>query len=281
MPRSGLIRVAALAGVAVLALALTARAGSIPADALPLPNRVAAADVVVVGKVTAIEDKTVTAAPFPGATNKVEYKVAVVTVGDALMGAKGEKTVRLGFVPTPPMVVISPAPFQPTVGTEGVFFLTKHADAGFYLAPGPLDFLDKKSPTFEKDVALLKRCARIMDDPNAALKGTNAEDRFLAAAMLVARYRTRKLPNDKTEPIDAEQSKRILEALAAADWTPTMDLMQVTPLMVLHRLPLTKEDGWEPPAPQDQRAYAAYAQKWTKEHAGSYRIQRFVADKGK
>ena len=83
MIRSRLFHHAGLAVLAFLALVLPARAGTLPADALPFPNRVATADVVVAGKVTALEDKTVMAAPFPGARNKVEYRIAVVTIGDA------------------------------------------------------------------------------------------------------------------------------------------------------------------------------------------------------
>ena len=42
----------------------------------------------MVGKVTALEDKTVMAAPFPGAPNKVEYTVAVVKIADGIRGAR-------------------------------------------------------------------------------------------------------------------------------------------------------------------------------------------------
>src|SRR5205085_58907 len=84
MPRSCIN----LAILAFIALALPARAGTLPADALPLPNRVATADIVVAGKVTSIEDKTVMAAQFPGAKNKIEYRIAVVTLSDALLAPK-------------------------------------------------------------------------------------------------------------------------------------------------------------------------------------------------
>jgi hypothetical protein len=258
---------------ACLVVALPVWAGSIPADALPLPNRVATAEVVVIGKVTSFEDKTVT-------KDKTEFKIAVLTVGDALRAPKGTKSVRLGSVVIPAGVAIRPSPFQATEGQEGCYFLTKQGDADFYV-PGTLGFLDKKSPNFEKDVKLIKNCVKLLEDPDAALKGDNAEDRFLTAGMLVARYTTRASANAKTEPIEAEQSKRILQALASADWTPTNDLTQLSPLMVLGRLPLTDKDDWSPPSRQDAKAYAAYAQKWVKDHADTYRIQRFVAEKSK
>lgn len=278
MRQSKCIDIPGLAGLALVAMALQAQAGTLPADALPLPNRVATADIVIVGKVTAIEDKTTLVAPFPGAKNKTEYKVAVVSVSDALLAPKGTKSIRLGFVPIRAGVFVSPPPFQASVGQEGCFFLSKHADADIYVASGQLIFIDNKGDTFDKDLALIKRCTRILNDPNAALKGKDADDRFLAAGMLVAQYRTRKSPNAKTEPIDAEQSKLILQALAAADWTPSTDHMRLSPLMVLYRLPLTAKDGWAPPG-TDAKAIAAYAPQWLNEHAGTYRIERFAAEK--
>jgi hypothetical protein len=276
MPPSRLIVVASLT---FLSLPLPAPGGVVPADALPLPNRVAAADCIIVGKVTAFEDKTVMAASYPGAKKQSEFKIAVLTISDALLTPKGVMKIRLGFVPLPPGVAASPPPLQPTVGQEGCFFLKKHDEADFYVAPGQLNFIDKKNAKFDKDIALIKRCVKLLEAPNAALKGKNAEDRFLAAAMLVARYRTRSTPAAKQEPIDTEESKLILQALAAADWTPTTDFTQLSPLMVLHRLPLTAKDGWMPPAAKDAKAYAAYAQQWLRDHAGSYRIERFVEAK--
>jgi hypothetical protein len=279
MPGSRLIPKVGLIGLVFLTLTLRATAGVLPADALPLPNRMATAELVVLGKVTAIENNTVAVAPFPGAKNKVEYKIAVITVSEPLLAPKGTKVIRLGFVPLPPMVVVSPPPFQPTVGQEGCFFLSKHGTGDFQVVAGQLNFIDKKRADFAKDVALLKRCAKILADTDTALKAKSAEDRFLAAAMLVARYRTRSSPNAKLEPIEAEQSKRILEAIAGGDWTPTTDFTKLSPLMVLGRLPLTAKDGWMPPPLTDRKAYTAYARQWLREHAGKYRIQRWVAQK--
>jgi hypothetical protein len=203
MPRYRLPHRIVFAFLALLGLALPSWAGTLPADALPLPNRVATADVVVAGKVTSVEDKPVMAVPFPGAREKIEYRIAVVTLSDALLAPKDAKTIRLGFVPVPPMVAINPPPFQATVGQEGCFFLTKNADGDFYTASGGLSFLDKKNPNFAQDLALVKRCCKILQEPDAALKAKNAEERFTAAAMLLARYRTRKSAAPKSELIDA------------------------------------------------------------------------------
>lgn len=271
----------ALAGLVFVTGAQVAEAGVIAADALPLPNRLATADLVVVGKVTAIADKTVFVAPVAGAKNKSEFKVATMNVGDTILPAKGVMMIQIGFMPIPAGVFISPRPFQATVGQEGCFFLMKTGQPGLYLPSGPLGFVDKNNPDFNKNIALLKRCSKLLEDPNASLKSKDAEDRFLVAAMLIARYVTRSSPTVKSEPIDAEQSKLILQALASADWTPVADFTQLSPRMVLNRLPLTAKDGWMPPAPKDAVAYANYARQWLRDHADTYRIQRFVADMSK
>jgi hypothetical protein len=266
---------ACLAAFFLVAAALSARAGTLPADALPLPNRVANAEVIVVGKVTSIEDKPVIA------KNKTEYKIAVVTVSSSLLAPKGTKTVRLGFVPPPPMVVINPPPFQATVGQEGCYFLTKHGEGDFFVASGQLSFLDKSRDGFAKDVALIERCTKLLENPAESLKAKDAQDRFLTAGMLVYRYTTRSSATAKKEAIPAEESKRILEAMASADWTAKGEFTHLSPMMVLHRLPLTVKDGWKPPPATDAKAYATYAQTWLMEHAESYRIERYVAEKGK
>jgi hypothetical protein len=281
MSRSSCIHNAAGVGLAVFALALPASAGVLPADALPIPNRVTNAEIIVVGKVTGFEARPVMAAPFAGAKTRTEFKIAVVEISDPLLAPKKLMKVRLGFVPTPFGVRISPPPFQPKVGMEGCFFLTKHGEADFQTVSGALNFLDKNSANYAKNIAMIRRCVKILQDPDAALKSTKGENRFLAAGMLLARYRTRKSPNPKTELIDAEQSKLILQALASADWTPSTDLMTLSPLLVLHRLPLTAKDGWNPPPARDQKAYARYAQQWARDHVGSYRIERFVVEKNK
>src|SRR5262249_55070534 len=64
----------------------------------PVARRVALADVVVVGKVVGIEEKTVAAPRFPGDPNTVDYKIAVVKVEDSALNPKGVTHVRVGFL---------------------------------------------------------------------------------------------------------------------------------------------------------------------------------------
>src|ERR1700738_5017845 len=98
--------------------------------------------------------------------------------------------------------------------------------------------------------------------------------------MLETRYRTPKAWAQKTEAIGAEESKRILQALAEADWTPKPgDAFVTTPDKAFAQLGLTDKDGWAQPA--DFKDYPEAAKKWLKENADKYRIQRFVADEKK
>jgi hypothetical protein len=259
----------------------------------PIPLRAAKADVVVVGKVTKIEDKTVSAPAFPGAPNKVEYQIAVVKVDDPILNAKGVKEIRVGFQPANPGV-IRPGGYRPVTlveDEEALLFLTKAPEGDFYLMPVNGDAVKKaNNESYDKDIKEAKKAAKLLEDTTAGLKAKDAEDRFVTAAMLIERYRTRKPPftgQPKEEPIDAAESKLILEALRDADWTPPQPKagagMPLTPLNTFYHLGLTKDDKWEPPvvqpgAPFDPTAAPKAAQAWLKDNAGTYRIKKFVPE---
>ena len=244
----------ALAAALVLLLTLTVAAPAVMIAPSPIPDRVAQADLVFVGKVTAIEDKTVMSKRFPGAGDKTEYRVALVQIQDPVKGTKSLTHVRLGFVPPPPPPP-APPPGAPqvfrsgggrapqlnhTVGQEALFFVKKHFDGDFYTAAMYFEVVEKKSGTFDKDLALARRCAKLLDDPRANLQAKNADDRLATAAMLLNRYRTPKAgtPNPKTEPIDAAESALILKAIAAGDWTKQPNFQEVSPQFVFGRLNL-------------------------------------------
>lgn len=279
--------VASLAGVACMAAAVLAQPASskMLVAPLPLPLRVARADVVITGKVTKIEDKTVTATQFPGNDNKVEYQIAVMQVDDPILNAKGIKEVRVGFVPQPGRV-IRPGGFRAVtlkVDDAGLLFLTKHSEADFYTIPAYYDIVQKENADFEKAVAEAKKAAKLLADPMASLKAKNAEERFVIAAMLVEQFRTMKqAPNNepKEEPIDAAQSKLILGAIRDADWAPPGEKPRIglplTPQYVFGRLGLQPEDNWTPPVAGGD--YLAAAQQWLKANADTYRIKKFVTE---
>jgi len=275
---------AALVGLALLGTMVPAKALVAVMPAAPVPDRVALAECVVLGKVGKVEDKNVSAVPYPGAKTKVEYQVFALQIDDPLIGAKGMKELRIGFVPPMNTGVRPPRPLPQVnlvTGQEACFFLTKHSEENFYVPQQYTDVLDKKTPNFDKEIALVKRCAKLLDDPNASLKSKDADDRLMTAAMLIIRYRTNRQPNAKMESIDAEQSKLILQVLADADWTKTNDPnLRGGPQQYFLRLGLTDKDGWKQPrTAQEYKELPNVAKQWLKDNAGKYRIQRYVTEK--
>src|SRR6516162_5938223 len=203
---------------ACLALALVvAPAWSMAIRQASLPERVALANVIVVGKVVDIEKKNVQAKPFPGVEEKSEYQVAVVEIKDAIQGAKGPTHVRIAFLPAAKGPVGGPIrpgirralALQLTKGLEACFFLTPHFEETFHLIPNLTPPIDSKAENFKKEVEEAKRIAKLLDDPKVSLKSKNAADRELTAALLVVRYRTSLNGETKQEPINAEESKQI------------------------------------------------------------------------
>jgi hypothetical protein len=114
---------------------------------------------------------------------------------------------------------------------------------------------------------------RTLADPKKALGSKDAMERMFTASMLIHGYRTPRAVyagEPRTEPIEADLSKLILETLAAADWnTPSA---AVGPYGSFIRLGLTDKDGWT--QPNDFKEFVPAARKWLREHADSYRIRR-------
>jgi hypothetical protein len=257
---------------------------STPIAPAPIAQRLATADVAVVGKVTSIEEKTVKAARFPGDKEKGDYQIAVVKIEDPIWGAQDLTHVRVGFLPQTGLPVRPGIGRLPTLAKdqEVCLFLSQHPDGTFYTLPTINGVIDKKTDAnFENSVAEAKKGAKLLSDPKAGLESRDAGDRFLTAAMLILKYRTPK-PGAagplKQEPIDAEESKKILLALADADWAPPKNPgpMQLTPPLMFSRLGLTQKDGWT--QPRDFKDLPDAARKWLREHADTYRVQRYAAE---
>jgi hypothetical protein len=247
----------------------------------PLGQRVATADCVIVGKVTGFGDKTVT-------VNKVEYQIAIIKIESNILGAKDRKEIRVGFIPPP--ATPAPVPGRPVIrrpfrgvtfalNQEACLFLTKHPQADFYTAPAYFSVINKGG-NFEKDVAEVKHCAKLLANPKAGLESKKKDERLLTAGILVAHYRTPRGGKPKTEAIDAAQSKQILLVLAEADWAARPagpGGFQMTPQTIFYRLGITDKDGWK--APKDFKQFPDAAKKWLTDNADKYRIQRFVREK--
>ena len=121
-----------------------------------------------------------------------------------------------------------------------------------------------KNKDFDKEVQTAKAAAKMMEDPQAGLKAKDAEDRLLAAAILVEKYRAYRGPDAKQEPIDADESKQIMQIIADADWTGQRDFrsLRPTPAQLFQRLGVTKSDGFAPPPGAN---YQAAAQAWLRD----------------
>jgi hypothetical protein len=277
-------------------LCLSVTASMTPAQALmiapaPISQRVATADCIVVGKVVGFGDRTVSVPAFPGAKDKQEYQIAIVKIETNILGAKGRKEIRVGFLPPPAPAGggVRPPIRRPvrsvtfTLDQEACLFLTKHHAGDFYTASAYFSAINKQgNANFGKDVEEAQRCAKLLADAKAGLEAKEKADRLLTAGMLVAHYRQRR-PSagaPKTRPIDAELSKKILQTLADADWNvrpARPGPFQMTPQTIFAQLNLTAKDGWTPP--KDYKQLPEKAKEWCKDHADKYVIQRFVYEK--
>ncbi len=257
-----------LVATALLAPTLYAKIAFIPS----IPERTVKADLVVTGKVVKIEDTTVSV-QRPGTKENVEYQIAVVKIDDPIHNAKDLTHVRVGFLPN------GGQPLALQVDQEALLFLSAVPGQSFYVAPGRFDIVDKKAADFEATVKEAKTCGKLLADSDAGLKAKDANERLLTAFMLITRYSTQSADATKQEPIDAAQSKLLLQTLADLDW-PQLDrrsYVGVNPIAVFSKLNLTPKDGWTPPATAAD--FPTDAKKWLKDNAGTYRIRRWVPEK--
>jgi hypothetical protein len=245
------------------------------------PATVANSDAVFIGKVTEIEPAEVDAKQFPGAKDTVKYKVAVVKITEIIRGVKEVKSVRVGFqlpiAPKPgqPIIGGGRTPPQLTVGQEGLFMMNMHAEGKFYQAPNFGMFVATNNRTFETDVKTAKRVVAVMNNTKQALESRDADERLMAAQILVTKYRTPKGGNNQ-EPIDAAESKAILNAIATASWKPAR-FGETSPYQLFNQLGISDKDGWKAPVRvKNQDEIRDAVQAWIKSNGDSYRIKRFV-----
>jgi hypothetical protein len=231
------------------------------------------APIIVIGKVTKIEEK-----------EQLDHKIAVVKIEESLKGAKGLTSIRVGFAAkqpqlNPPGIQLLPANPAPggapgaavppaaapnlriatiarfpqvtlTEGQEACFLLKPHEKGDFNVVVNAYSaVIDKKAPNAEAQIKQVRELAKFLETPlPKSLDSEKADDRFLAAGLLILKYRTRQnfaVPA-KEEPIDAEESKKILKALAEADFAKPEPRLGMGPLELFYRLGVTNRDGWQP-----------------------------------
>lgn len=263
-----------------------------------MPDRIVRSDLVVLGRVVAVEPKDVEAVLSSESPYKLDYRIAVVKVQEVIHGQKDVKELRLGFVSPDQdrkvdktgkaMPKLSHLDFRSVnVGQNGVFFLRKHHQDSFYvnfvLFGGFLPSSD--APEFTKNLENARRLSKVLELPLEALKADNASNRFLAATMLINRYRLHGVKASKLpeKAIDAEESKLLLKILVDADWKDVNEAISSSmypshPYRVFLQLGVTKTEGYDPPknAP-DFRETLGYTQRWLRDNQEKYRIQRFSA----
>ena len=263
--------------VALLATCLGVLGPARPAAAcgygMPSPvARFALADCVVVGRVTLVEPRPVLAL-FPGSGQRLAYNVAVLKVQEMIKGDPRLTHVRVGLLAHQSLLP----------GFEACFFLQEHPEESFFLQGS--DFYDypvarEGNPGFAAQVETFRRLGRLSGEPLDGLRAARAEDRFLAAALFVARCRTFRptlhAGADRTEPVDALSSRLVLRALAEADWSRGAADFSLNPRRVFLQLGLSARDGWNPPAFRDLHEMEAFARKWLRENEDKVLLRAFV-----
>ena len=248
----------------------------------PGPIRIVQSDAVFVGRVIAIEPQDVDAKPFPQAKETVKYRVAVVAVSDSIRGVKDIKMVRIGFIPPTPPKKGAPISsgslrnIQVQVGQEGLFMINKHSDGKFCQAPGDGYFVSSQDKQFKDEVKTAIKTVEVLANPIQSLKSKDAEERLLAASLQVAKHRQQKPPfPNKQEPIDAEESKLILQVITAEKWQPGR-FGQTNAYQIFLQLGVGPQDGWNAPTKvKDIDEVRQAFQTWLRDHP-EYRVKRFV-----
>lgn len=271
--------------VAIALGLFTATARPLRVALAPLPQRLAQAKCVVIGKVTEIEKKSVNALPFKGSNQKAQYQVAVIKVGESLKGDKGLTHVRVGFiapVAPPPQQgrpVLVPSSRIPSsslkVGQEGCFLLKPHHDQTFFIVDGYQGVIakGKDEAAFKKQMDEVRSCMKLIADPTKGLKSKDKSEQLMAAYVLLIQHRTPRpgVRNQQLQPIDADESKLILGVLRDADWNQRSGV--VNPFTVFNMLGVAPKDGFK--RPRNFKEFPAAAKAWLAKNVAAFRIQGY------
>ena len=106
---------------------------SLGSGEMPLPACVAQADLIVIGRIDAVEDKTVEVLPSPGSKDKVAYRTCVLKAEEVLRGDKAAREFRIGFATKVVSGVGSGEWLSYQKDHEGVFFLKRHHTDDFFV----------------------------------------------------------------------------------------------------------------------------------------------------
>lgn len=222
----------ALVAATSLTLPLTARGLKriVPATAAP-STAAPFANVIVVGKVVKLETDMEEHPQFPGQA-KVPYRVAEVKIEQTMLGAKGLTKVRIGFpanagagyyygeeqlggldirssyLPANQMAL--------EADQEGCFVLERHPSGDFYIAVGftRAGWLNKKDANYAEELKKIEATAKVIKDPETALKAEKPEQVNEALNILGERFRNPNRPGMNREvALDKETSKVLMHGM--------------------------------------------------------------------
>jgi hypothetical protein len=167
--------------------------------------------------------------------------------------------------------------------------LAKHPTADFYILTAPLK--RPTDPGYAKEVDRLKKTALAMNDPVAALKAKDLDDRFEAARVILSGYLMPRGSNMR-EAVPDEEVKLIVSLLKELPWNPP-DGKRVRPdgRLVPHRAVLwysinpgelgfkrpemPKRKPGDPPADFEKLMDEATT-RFLKENGDKIKLKRFV-----
>jgi hypothetical protein len=247
------------------------------------PVKAAHADLVITGKVTAL-DGTQNVAPTPAVKDKAAFQIAVLQATEVVKGEAKDKKVRVGFLTgkLPSGVKPGSLSLKLAPGQDGLFFLKKHHQGDFYVLPMINTFIPSKTKAaHDRELGEARKTVKLLENPMLGLKSTDAIQRLEAISILIPVYCTAPLGSDfKQQPLDAAESKLILKILLDADWNPEKykgDNFQQNPAGLFKNLGLTAKDGFHDPqkglfAPE----YAAAARAWLTKNWQTYPLQKVV-----
>ena len=198
--------------------------------------RALSAEVVIVGKVTAIEKEPIAMKPQPTADQTSEYRVALVKIEKSLLGAAGLTHVKVAFQPPKNTGRRGALGTNLEVGQEMVFFLSKHPVGGQYF----FDYWSQPIAKGSDEAKGVELVARTLANPKAALEAKAAAERTHAAAILILRHR-----HTAGAKLSHEESQRILKALAATDWRKLEADVGIG-YQAFNMIGLTEANGWKP-----------------------------------
>ena len=247
-------------------------------------------EVVLIGKVTGFEKETFEAKADLLAPGKTAHTVAVVEVESVIRGLKNTTHIRVGFVMMAEKVQTEEKTVEDQflVGVGNLaengrylLFLQKHPDGAFYTyrnLADPVAITEADGQTAAIDEARI--AGQALADPVKALKADKAEDRALAALVLIVHYRQAS-GKGVTEriPIDALENKLLLDVIAEGDWTApvTGDL---TLFNAFHGLGLGKKEGWEvrlaKPGANERAIHQKAFQDWLAGPGAKFRFRKYV-----